>query len=184
MRTAHRWDVSTCATARALETNPGKWPCTIGLADARTASGDRILMNTASSIRLAALVLMAAVTCPTFAAKRQHSEVSQPKPAEATLTALSDEQITSAERVVVGKARCDANESVQLSAVPEQRGYFKLEYRGKSYIMSPEVTQTGAVRLEDKKNGLVWLQIPAKSMLMNAKIGQRMADNCLAQAPL
>ena len=45
--------------------------------------------------------------------------------------------------------------------------------------MVPEETTTGAVRLEDKKAGIVWLQIPAKSMLMNSKIGQRMADSCL-----
>lgn len=146
-------------------------------------------MHTALLIRpvlvAAAAALLAASGVPAWAAKKQHSEpAAAAKPAEATLVALSDEQITNAERVVVGRARCDANESVQLSALPEQRGYFKLEYKGKAYIMAPELTQTGAVRLEDKKNGLVWLQIPAKSMLMNAKIGQRMADNCLAQAPL
>jgi len=126
----------------------------------------------------AALLLAAAA--PGFAAKKR-SEAAPAQPAEATLSALTEEQISSAERVLVGKTRCDMNESVQLTAMAEQRGYFKLEYKGKSYIMAPEVTQTGAVRLEDKKNGLVWLQIPAKSMLMNAKLGQRMADNCLAQ---
>lgn len=142
----------------------------------------RLIRSALAAAAATALTLHAGAV---LAAKKQHSETSAAaKPAEVTLAALSDEQISNAERVVVGKARCDANESVQLSAMPEQRGYFKLEYKGKSYVMAPEVTQTGAVRLEDKKNGLVWLQIPAKSMLMNAKIGQRMADNCLAQAPL
>ena len=45
--------------------------------------------------------------------------------------------------------------------------------------MTPEHTTTGAVRLEDKKNGMMWLQIANKSMLMNSKIGQRMVDNCV-----
>jgi hypothetical protein len=45
--------------------------------------------------------------------------------------------------------------------------------------VAPEETDTGAVRLEDKKSGVVWIQIPAKSMLMNAKIGQRVADGCV-----
>lgn len=127
---------------------------------------------------LAAALLLAAA--PSFAAKKS-SEAAPAKPAEATLAVLSDEQISSADRVVTGRSRCDANESVHLTAMPEHRGYFRLEYRGKIYVMAPEVTQTGAVRLEDKANGLVWLQIPAKSMLMNAKLGQRMVDNCLAQ---
>ena len=39
-------------------------------------------------------------------------------------------------------------------------------------------TLTGAVRLEDKAAGVMWLQIPAKSMLMNVKVGQRMVDGC------
>jgi hypothetical protein len=34
------------------------------------------------------------------------------------------------------------------------------------------------VRLEDKRAGVVWLQIPAKSMMMNSRIGQRMVDDC------
>lgn len=145
-------------------------------------------MNTTVLPRPAAIAwctaaLLLGVAAPSFAAKK-HSEAAPAKPAEVTLTALTEEQITSADRVLVGKTRCDMNESVQLTALPEQRGYFKLEYKGKAYIMAPEVTRTGAVRLEDKQNGLVWLQIPAKSMLMNNKLGQRMADNCLAQGQL
>ena len=38
------------------------------------------------------------------------------------------------------------------------------------------------VRLEDRKAGVVWLQIPSKSMLMNAKLGQRLVDSCLNEA--
>ena len=55
----------------------------------------------------------------------------------------------------------------------------KLEVEGKKYLLAPEPTTTGAVRLEDKKAGVVWLQIANKSMLMNAKIGQRMVDECI-----
>ena len=33
-------------------------------------------------------------------------------------------------------------------------------------------------RLEDAKGGAVWLQISNKSMLMNQKLGQRLADEC------
>jgi hypothetical protein len=44
--------------------------------------------------------------------------------------------------------------------------------------MVPEETSTGAVRLFDKKAGVVWLQIPAKSMLLNTRAGQRLVDRC------
>jgi hypothetical protein len=93
--------------------------------------------------------------------------------------ALSSEQLTTADRVLLGQSRCEFDQSVNVAAVPGQKGWFNVEYKGKSYLMTPEHTTTGAVRLEDKKNGMMWLQIANKSMLMNSKIGQRMVDNCV-----
>jgi len=93
--------------------------------------------------------------------------------------ALSNEQLVTADRVLLGQSRCEFDQSVNVAAVPGQKGWFNVEYKGKSYLMAPEHTTTGAVRLEDKKNGMMWLQIANKSMLMNSKIGQRMVDNCV-----
>ena len=53
-----------------------------------------------------------------------------------------------------------------------------LVWKGNSYMMNPVGTTTGAVRLENKSEGLVWIQIPAKSMLLNSKIGQQLANGC------
>ena len=92
---------------------------------------------------------------------------------------LSSEQLVTADRVLLGQSQCEFNQSVNVAAVPGQKGWFNVEFKGKSYLMAPEHTTTGAVRLEDKKNGMMWLQIANKSMLMNSKIGQRMVDNCV-----
>ena len=101
------------------------------------------------------------------------------KPAAQQHAALSAEQISAAERVLTGQSRCEFDQAVNVAAVPNQKGWFHVEHKGKSYLMAPETTTTGAVRLEDKKNGMMWLQIANKSMLMNSKIGQRMVDNCV-----
>ena len=101
------------------------------------------------------------------------------KPAAQQQAALSDDQLNTADRVLTGQSRCEFDQSVNVAAVPNQKGWFNVEYKGKSYLMAPESTTTGAVRLEDKKNGMMWLQIANKSMLMNSKIGQRMVDNCV-----
>ena len=93
--------------------------------------------------------------------------------------ALSPEQLSAADRVLLGQSRCEFNQSVNVAAVPGQKGWFNVEFKGKSELMAPEATTTGAVRIEDKKNGMMWLQIANKSMLMNSKIGQRMVDNCV-----
>jgi hypothetical protein len=105
---------------------------------------------------------------------------SAAKPAKAApLPDLSQEQLDNAGRVLVGKIECEFNQSVDVSESAAKKGYFVVAFKGKKYTLAPEATTTGAVRLEDKKAGVVWLQIGNKSMLMNAKAGQRMVDNCV-----
>ena len=67
-------------------------------------------------------------------------------------------------------------------ADPDKPGRFRLQFGKMIFNMAPEPTTTGAVRLEDKKAGVVWLQIPTKSMLMNYKVGQRRIDFCMNSA--
>lgn len=102
-----------------------------------------------------------------------------PPPPPAPLADLSEEQIASAERVLTGLQQCEFKQTIKVETVPEKAGYFRIQHKGKKYLLVPEPTTTGAVRLEDKKAGVVWLQIANKSMLMNAKIGQRMVDECI-----
>jgi hypothetical protein len=97
---------------------------------------------------------------------------------EAAEVAASPEQLDIAKRVLTGTAQCELGQSVSLEPNAAQAGYFKVRFKNLAFNMLPEPTTTGAVRLEDKKAGAVWIQIPTKSMLMNSKAGQRLADNC------
>ena len=91
---------------------------------------------------------------------------------------VSPAQLAIADRVMTGEAKCEFNQQVSVQPVAGKPGHFKLVYKNAAYNMVPEETTTGAVRLEDKQAGMVWVQIPAKSMLLNAKAGQRMVDGC------
>ncbi|HQC97749.1 MAG TPA: hypothetical protein PK306_18770 [Aquabacterium sp.] len=93
--------------------------------------------------------------------------------------AISAAQLDVAARVLTGTADCEFKQSVTVQPVDGLPGYFHVGHLGKRYRMLPRETSTGAVRLEDPANGIVWLQIPTKSMLMDAKRGQRMIDSCL-----
>lgn len=93
--------------------------------------------------------------------------------------ALTPEELAIAERVYVGRLPCELGEAVILVADAKSPGYFDLQTRKAKFRMFPVPTTTGTVRLEDKKAGAVWLQLASKSMLMNAKAGQRLADECM-----
>lgn len=95
-----------------------------------------------------------------------------------TVEQISQAQLDVAARVLTGDADCEFNQKVQVSAVEGHPGLFHVGFKKAVYRMVPQETTTGAVRLEDKKAGVMWLQIPSKSMLMNSKIGQRMVDSC------
>ncbi|MFN9726784.1 hypothetical protein [Acidovorax sp.] len=94
--------------------------------------------------------------------------------------ALSPEELAIAERVHVGRMPCELGAYVTVTPEPASPGHFRIEGKGFRYFMAPVVTSTGAVRLEDAKGGAVWLQIANKSMLMNQRLGQRLADECMS----
>lgn len=112
-----------------------------------------------------------------LAAKVKPQPVAQP--AHDDDAELSADQLAVAPRVHQGEAQCEFNQKVHLTPHPDKPGRFRLQFNKMVYNLAPEPTTTGAVRLEDKRAGVVWLQIPTKSMLMNSKIGQRMVDSCL-----
>ena len=94
--------------------------------------------------------------------------------------ALSPEELAIAERVHVGRIACELGQHVTVTADPAAPGRFNIEGKGFKYRMSPVATTTGAIRLEDQRGGAVWLQIANKSMLMDQKRGQRLADECVS----
>jgi hypothetical protein len=96
--------------------------------------------------------------------------------------ALSQAELDIAKQVYVGEIPCELGAHVNVSADAAMPGYFQLDGKGFRYRMAPVATTTGAVRLEDKVGGAVWLQIANKSMLMDQKHGQRLADDCKSPA--
>ncbi|MDP2368317.1 hypothetical protein [Rhodoferax sp.] len=94
--------------------------------------------------------------------------------------ALSPAELDIARRVQVGRLPCELGTSVTLAADPRAPGYFDVTVRNLKFRMFPVETTTGAIRLEDRKAGALWLQLANKSMLMNQKLGQRLADGCVS----
>ena len=98
--------------------------------------------------------------------------------------ALTPAELAIAEKIYVGTIPCELGASVTLVADAKTPGFFTLQGKDFRYRMSPVSTSTGAVRLEDPKAGAVWIQLGNKSMLMNQKLGMRMADECMSPQQL
>ena len=93
--------------------------------------------------------------------------------------ALSPAELALADTVVTGHMPCELGAYVDVQKDPSSPGRFHVTGKNFKYHMQPVATSTGAIRLEDQKAGAVWMQIANKSMLLNQKQGQRMADECM-----
>jgi len=105
-------------------------------------------------------------------------------PATAQTLLLTPDHLVVAGQVQLGTLPCELGQTVVLLAEPGLAGHFNLTIGKAKYRLSPELTTTGAVRLEDKAAGIVWLQLANKSMLMNQKQGRRLADECKSTVQL
>ena len=116
---------------------------------------------------------------PKAAAKKPAGKPAA-EPVSATNDNLNPGQLSMADRVLTGTADCEFKQKVDVAKIEGHSGNFKVTFDHKSYIMVPEETTTGAIRLVDTAGAVVWIQIPMKSMLMNQKEHHRLVDNCQA----
>lgn len=93
---------------------------------------------------------------------------------------LSPEQVAIAERVYTGRIACELGQNVAVLRDPVSPGYFIITTGSQRYHLMPVPTTTGAIRLEDKVRGGIWLQLVNKSMLLDEKNGRRLADECMS----
>lgn len=106
------------------------------------------------------------------------SKVEAPAVPVPALSLPQPPELLIAQQIHVGHLPCELGAIVRIEADATQPGYFHVHGKGFRYRMFPVQTSTGALRLEDKKAGAVWLQLANKSMLMDQKKGRRLADEC------
>ncbi|MDP4773028.1 MAG: hypothetical protein NWR15_09030 [Limnohabitans sp.] len=126
------------------------------------------------------VVLPAVVKAPALAAVQPPDTVA-PGLAATTPVMASDavsQDLAIAQQIHQGLMPCEMGASVRVEADAAAPGFFHVQGKGFRYRMYPVHTTTGALRLEDKKAGAVWLQLANKSMLMDQKKGRRLADDC------
>jgi hypothetical protein len=141
----------------------------------------RTLTAAAALAALSTLTLSSAFAqgaTPAVNAKAKKPAAKAAEPVSATNDSLDPGQLSMADRVLTGVADCEFKEKVDVEKIAGHSGNFKVTYDHKTYIMVPEETTTGAIRLVDTGGAVVWIQIPMKSMLLNQKEHHRLVDNC------
>lgn len=101
-------------------------------------------------------------------------------PVETPAQRLTEQELATAALVYTGQISCELGASVNIDADTRNPGYFHVRAGKQTYYMRPVASRTGAIRMEDTHAGAMWLQLGNKSMLLNQKIGQRVADECAA----
>ncbi|MBC7918325.1 MAG: hypothetical protein H7Y28_11020 [Rhodoferax sp.] len=123
-----------------------------------------------------AWLLVAALACSfSVSAQPKRKPVAPPAPVKV----LDADTLALSANVAIGRVPCELGAHVHLTRDEKNAGYFWLELGKQKFHMAPVATSTGAVRLEDSVSGAVWLQLGNKSMLMNQKLGKRLADVCV-----
>ena len=109
--------------------------------------------------------------------KRQAIEEATPTAEPDPSIKLSEAQLAIARTVQTGEIQCELGQKVTIRPM-KREGFFFVSRGVNKFIMHPEESRTGAIRLEDPARGALWLQLANKSMLMNQKEGKRLADEC------
>lgn len=78
----------------------------------------------------------------------------------------------------VGSYRCDLNRSVTVRQIATDRRSMTISWLGKDHSLSAVDARSGALRFENPTAGLVWLVIVGKSMLLDSRKGQQLANDC------
>jgi Membrane-bound lysozyme-inhibitor of c-type lysozyme len=113
--------------------------------------------------------VIAAPTTQTPAASRPNpSTPAAPAPAGTAATMSLD----------TGLYRCELGVRVMVKKIAPDKSSIVLNWKNKDYTLQSVGTQSGAIRYEDKAQGLVWMAIVGKSQLLDSKLGQRLANDC------
>jgi hypothetical protein len=97
---------------------------------------------------------------------------------------LTAAELEVASRVYVGRLPCELGQTITITPDAKSPGYFDLTLKKTKFRMHAVQSKSGAVRLDAVSSDATWIQLSNKSMLVNAKVGQRMADACASPEQL
>lgn len=77
-----------------------------------------------------------------------------------------------------GLYRCELNRRVLVRRIADDGRSVVVNWLNKDHTLVAVVSRAGALRFDDAATGLAWITIPGKSMLLDTKKGQQLANEC------
>ncbi|MFL6708631.1 MAG: hypothetical protein ACJ8HI_10540 [Massilia sp.] len=129
----------------------------------------------------ATLALFAAglVTAPAMAAQKKTAKTAaakkkaEPKEEESTGPSEADDSDT-----VVTDYRCELGNVLTIFQHEGDDSHIALRWKKRIHRLEKVGTTTGAQRYQNTTFGLVWIGIPSKGMLLDAKLNRQLANEC------
>lgn len=107
-----------------------------------------------------------------------------PQPSTTSGTAAADGRNSARQQLSLklasGVYRCDENQRVEIQRDPRQTNQITLNWQGRRHTLQRYDSESGLPRYEDRQNGLVWIDLPWKSVLMDSDNGRPLANECKA----
>jgi len=80
--------------------------------------------------------------------------------------------------LALGTYNCELNRQVVVSEIAPDGKSMVINWLGKDHSLAAVDARSGALRYEDTAAGLTWLVIVGKSMLLDTRKGQQLANEC------
>ncbi len=139
-------------------------------------------LNLNTSLKIIALSLCAmslsahAIPGADAAAKKPaKSKISKSSTAAGTHEAEAEPNIQDSQNI---EYKCELGNTLVMYAKASDEQSLAMRWKNRLYKLTRVATSTGAHRFENERSGLVWIDIPAKGMLLDSHRGHQLANEC------
>lgn len=134
---------------------------------------------TIACIAFVAPQALAATTVPAKSGKASVKHGKAKKPIVITETAVDeDDQELDTKSALATEYNCELGNKLTMYQNADDDQHIGLAWKKRIHRLRRIETTTGANRFENRKYGLLWIGIPSKSILLDTKKGQQLANEC------